>query len=200
MDGGGEGITPASNIPQQCSGRDHRYLNKLRWREQNRERRQGGNSGWKLKWKTGNTILREREQTEARRGIKRQTSIFLRALFLWISGAQHWETVTTGTGWMTSGNVAARGSSHNYDTVGSGLGLEEIWSGWALVTTNQQLYCTVFTVLWHVHDGESRTAWICHQSRCRLQRAHTYTLKWASLRGHNTFAYIVTGHEAKQKH
>lgn len=41
MDGGGEGITPVSNIPQQHSGRDHRYLSKLRRREQNRERGRG---------------------------------------------------------------------------------------------------------------------------------------------------------------
>lgn len=49
MDGGGEGITPVSNIPQQCSGRDHRNLNKQRRREQNRERGGIGVKNWKLK-------------------------------------------------------------------------------------------------------------------------------------------------------
>ena len=28
MDGGGEGVTPVSNIPQHCSGGDHRNLSK----------------------------------------------------------------------------------------------------------------------------------------------------------------------------
>ncbi len=36
MDGGGEGITPVSNIPQRCSGRDHGKLSK-QTREENSE-------------------------------------------------------------------------------------------------------------------------------------------------------------------
>lgn len=61
---------------------------------------------------------------------------FLWALFLWISGVHNWGSVTTGTCWLTC-NFAARGSTLNYESVGSGLGLEQICNALTWVTTNQ---------------------------------------------------------------
>lgn len=112
MDGGGEGITPVSNIPQQCSVRDHRNLNKHSQRAEQWEER--CTSGWKLKknwkllvWGNDNKGGKERE-----RGKNDDEKQFF-CLLLWISGTQIWERVTADTGWISSGNFVARSSTHN---------------------------------------------------------------------------------------
>lgn len=66
MDGGGEGITPVSNIPQQCSGRDHRNLNKQRRREQNRERGGIGVKNWKLMGTKGGMVGEKRNMRKTK--------------------------------------------------------------------------------------------------------------------------------------
>lgn len=91
MDGGGEGITPVSNIPQQCSGRDHRNLNKQRRTEQNRTEQSEG---------TGNLTVTAYGNENTMRNTRKKNVFFVVAvssIFMKWHTTQR-ESVTTGTG------------------------------------------------------------------------------------------------------
>lgn len=162
MDGGREGITSMNNIPQQHSGRDHRDMGTQRQRgaEQREQGKKTDENEWILKWIQ--QLYGVRTKAAMERGREKRTSCTLVTQCV-----QHCQSVTTGTGWMTSGNFVTRGSTHNYHTVGSVSRSEQICYAQALVTSRPIKSASfhffssdVFTV-----RAQTSPQWICHKTR-----------------------------------
>lgn len=161
MDGGREGITSMSNIPQQHSGRDHRDMGTQRQRGAE-QREQGEKNSWKwMNIKVNPTTLwSENKSSHGARERERE-----QAALRWLS-VYNTVSVTTGTGWMTSGNFVTRGSTHNYDTDGSVSRLEQICYAQALVTTPPIKSARFHFFSSHVFTVRAQTSpqWICHKT------------------------------------